>query len=55
MEKRETITNLSVANGNARRSKSLHVGQEINCDNIDTIQTNNSYSCFCCSCIKRVK
>ena len=52
MEKSDTITDLSVAN--VGRSKSLHVGQEINCNNIDTIQTNNSYSCFCCSCIKRV-
>ena len=34
---------------------SLHIGPEVKCDNIDRVQTSNSYDCVCCVCTKKVK
>ena len=34
---------------------SIHVGPDINCISVDTIQSNNYYSCICFKCHKKVK
>ena len=34
---------------------SIHVGPDINCISVDTIQSNNSYSCICFRCHEKVK
>ena len=34
---------------------SIHVGPDINCISVETIQSNNYYSCICFKCHKKVK